>query len=402
MATGAQISVSLLPLKFFFNGQEKVLPEGQQGFIYNGTTYVPLRFVGEALDKKVSYQGKDYSIYVDDKPSAPTTYTPAPTNNQYKIEPFNPMASLPARTDLLSHLDKTYTSKNFIIHYTTIGHDASTEEYAKSIADTFEQTYSLFITKMGYQGAYTINIQIGTNVSEEGGLNLIAHEFMHVIQYFYFTMDDNQMMVESAATWAGTIASPDSNSFKRHAKEYYASPDVHIDGNRTATILFLYYLDKEHGISIKRIMEAQASGYKGVEALAAVLSEKGKTFEDVYLQFVKDVMVKNYISNSDQAPYEHRTFIVDTAWEGRLITISKNTGKMISEKQIKLPNQPLKVNNLYGTDYIYIKKNSNTGFKVTVDNPNLVLQVAKDTPTYQIVSVTKMNTGPSEYILTLK
>jgi hypothetical protein len=112
---------------------------------------------------------------------------------------------------------------------------------------------------MYYQGTYTVNINIGTNVSEEGGLNLIAHEFMHVIQYFYFIMDDNEMMVESAATWAGGIASPNSNSFMRHAREYYSSPDVHIDGNRTATILFLYYLDKEHDISIKRVMEAQAS-----------------------------------------------------------------------------------------------------------------------------------------------
>jgi hypothetical protein len=113
-------------------------------------------------------------------------------------------------------------------------------------------------------------------------------------------------------------------------------------------------------------------------------------------------MVKDYISNSDQAPYEHKTFIVDTVWEGRSVTISKNTGKMISEMQNKLPDQPLKVNNLYGTDYIYIQKNSNTGFKVTVDNPNLVLQVAKDTPTYQIVAVTKMRNGSGKYILTLK
>jgi hypothetical protein len=132
------------------------------------------------------------------------------------------------------------------------------------------------------------------------------------------------------------------------------------------------------------------------------LSEKGKAFDDVYLQFVKDVMVHNYISKSAQAPYEQRTFIVDTAWEGRSVTISNNTGKMVSEKQIKLPDQPLKVNNLYGTDYIYIKKNSNTGFKVTIDNPNLVLQVAKDTPQYQIVSVTKMKNGSGKYILTLK
>ena len=44
-ATAINIAVNFQPLKYFFDGVEKKAPADQQGFIYNGTTYVPLRFV---------------------------------------------------------------------------------------------------------------------------------------------------------------------------------------------------------------------------------------------------------------------------------------------------------------------------------------------------------------------
>ncbi len=47
------IQVTFLPIKYLFDGVEKKPPEGQAGFVYQGTVYVPLRFVGEALGKEV-------------------------------------------------------------------------------------------------------------------------------------------------------------------------------------------------------------------------------------------------------------------------------------------------------------------------------------------------------------
>lgn len=59
-----RINVTFLPLNFYFDGIVKAPPQGQQSFIYNGTTYVPLRFMADAMGKTVTYVPKTYSLYV--------------------------------------------------------------------------------------------------------------------------------------------------------------------------------------------------------------------------------------------------------------------------------------------------------------------------------------------------
>lgn len=75
-----QITVTYTPLKYYFDGVEKVPPEDQKGFIYGGRTYVPLRFMGEALGQKVGYDPETTSIYVGAKPGP----VPALWQNQTK------------------------------------------------------------------------------------------------------------------------------------------------------------------------------------------------------------------------------------------------------------------------------------------------------------------------------
>lgn len=67
-ASSSNIEVYFQPLKYFFDGIEKKAPDDQQGFIYNGTTYVPLRFLTESLGKEVSWDGSAYSIFVGKQP----------------------------------------------------------------------------------------------------------------------------------------------------------------------------------------------------------------------------------------------------------------------------------------------------------------------------------------------
>lgn len=69
---GSQIEVYFKSLKYVFDGVEKKPTEGQ-GFIYEGTTYVPLRFVGEALGKDVKWDGENETISVG-KVEGRTTY----------------------------------------------------------------------------------------------------------------------------------------------------------------------------------------------------------------------------------------------------------------------------------------------------------------------------------------
>lgn len=73
-ASEMSIDVYFQPLKYFFDGVEKKAPADQQGFIYNGTTYVPLRFVSEALGKDVGYDAPTFGIYVGKQKEGTETY----------------------------------------------------------------------------------------------------------------------------------------------------------------------------------------------------------------------------------------------------------------------------------------------------------------------------------------
>lgn len=73
-ASSTSIGVNFLPLKFFVDGVEKRMPDSQKGFVYQGTTYVPLRFVAESLGKQVGYDGPTYSVYVGKQKEGTVTY----------------------------------------------------------------------------------------------------------------------------------------------------------------------------------------------------------------------------------------------------------------------------------------------------------------------------------------
>lgn len=60
--------MKLTQLKYVFNGVEKVPDSNGQGFIYKGTTYVPLRFIGESLNKEVSWDDDTGAIWVSNDP----------------------------------------------------------------------------------------------------------------------------------------------------------------------------------------------------------------------------------------------------------------------------------------------------------------------------------------------
>lgn len=68
-AGGTQIDVAFRQLKYMFDGVEKKPTEGS-GFIYEGVTYVPLRFVSEALGKKVEWDDAASTIWVGDRMSS--------------------------------------------------------------------------------------------------------------------------------------------------------------------------------------------------------------------------------------------------------------------------------------------------------------------------------------------
>jgi len=81
------ITASYNNIKIYID-QKLITPKDVKGntvepFIYNGTTYLPVRAVGEALGKAVSWNGTTNSVYVGTQPGAATGYSrnnPAPNN----------------------------------------------------------------------------------------------------------------------------------------------------------------------------------------------------------------------------------------------------------------------------------------------------------------------------------
>lgn len=87
-----QITVTYTPLKYAFDGSEKLPPADQKGFIYNDRTYVPLRFMSEALGKEVKYDPETTTIYVGRRPSALPAlwahFTPPQSGAAIKLQYF--------------------------------------------------------------------------------------------------------------------------------------------------------------------------------------------------------------------------------------------------------------------------------------------------------------------------
>ncbi|WNR43503.1 copper amine oxidase N-terminal domain-containing protein [Paenibacillus roseipurpureus] len=83
-ASAAQAPIPMdvyqIPMHFTFDGKEYAPPEGQQGFIYEGTTYVPIRFISYSLDKSVSWDSATYTVSIG-KPNASDTIN----INEYKM-----------------------------------------------------------------------------------------------------------------------------------------------------------------------------------------------------------------------------------------------------------------------------------------------------------------------------
>lgn len=71
--TPTAIDVYYAPMQFVFDSNVFAPPEGQQGFIYEGSTYVPLRFISYSLNKAVRWDANTYTVTVEEPKAADLT-----------------------------------------------------------------------------------------------------------------------------------------------------------------------------------------------------------------------------------------------------------------------------------------------------------------------------------------
>ena len=70
------ISATFRNIKIVVDGKE--LSTSAEPFIYNGTTYLPIRAVGEAVGKEVTWNGGTNTVYLGEVPESAQQQTPAP------------------------------------------------------------------------------------------------------------------------------------------------------------------------------------------------------------------------------------------------------------------------------------------------------------------------------------
>ncbi|OAS13279.1 NPCBM/NEW2 domain-containing protein [Paenibacillus oryzisoli] len=75
------IDVYFKNLTYLFDGVKKAPPQDAKGFIYNGNTYVPLRFLTEALGKEVKWDGSTDTISIGQNSVATTPIPTTPTSS---------------------------------------------------------------------------------------------------------------------------------------------------------------------------------------------------------------------------------------------------------------------------------------------------------------------------------
>lgn len=72
-AIAANVNVDMGGIKVFWDGIEINLPDANgnkvEPFIYNGTTYVPLRAMANLMGEEVEWDQRNMAVYIDGKPS---------------------------------------------------------------------------------------------------------------------------------------------------------------------------------------------------------------------------------------------------------------------------------------------------------------------------------------------
>lgn len=144
---GSQIEVFFKDLKYMFDGIQKTPSEGT-GFIYNGTTYVPLRFVSEALDKKVEWDGENETIWVGQKLASFSYLT--------KVEY--------ARADGRASNDAFYVDKIKSNSYTNYK-----DESIKIAGTKFENSMSVYLSPYASEKTGTLTYNLNGNYSQLTG-----------------------------------------------------------------------------------------------------------------------------------------------------------------------------------------------------------------------------------------
>lgn len=245
-----------------------------------------------------------------------------------------PMSGAFTRSDLFAlnpdkaTLDCT-TSARFCIHYTTVGSDRSTAEFAARVARTMDQVYAALVGRLHYRapasdaeptaspsnpnGKFDVFLgnlgadgYYGYCAPEDGGRSYCAldndfaefaggpdralpvtaaHEFFHAIQFGYDAFEDTWLM-EGSAVWAEDQVFDSLNDYTQFIRDSSAitQPGLPVDLDTLSgphairvysAMLFFNHLTETLGVdSMRRVWEAARGRRYSIQAVRKVVSAR--------------------------------------------------------------------------------------------------------------------------------
>ena len=267
------------------------------------------------------------------------------------------IAALAENAVSLSGEELILETQNFRIHYTLEGEDAATEDYVQDVAETLETIYDVQINQIGWAApprnpdglydAYIAEVLSGeegvmgyarsvlvvadnpnTEVREQRAARAVlvidndyedagreaspqslmratvTHEFNHVVQYGYDSLEGLDWMYESTASWTETTTVGDEQDATGYVGDDYQYPELcyttleqdgYLDYGQWT---FLQSLADQYGERFVVRMWENAVEYDGFETLAQTLAEEGSTIPEAVLRW----RIQNFARAYDLAP----------------------------------------------------------------------------------------------------
>jgi hypothetical protein len=262
------------------------------------------------------------------------------TSSSSKSRPFDEDSTLIRIADFpitsSDSWEHAIDSAHFSVHYNTTGSNAVTHEYAQSVSNALEYSWTTEVTNFGFNappdshmnvylknlpdmpndvlgetnrywlpitGWHVENITIDIDIPNLGLVNVTcAHEFFHTIQLSYYpnTPDavEKGWITEGMPVWIESKVYPqyvDYGSYVEWVNDYMNNPNRLITELNSSAVLYWIFLDEHYGgiNTIKNVLQ-QTTSKDGIYAVNATLNTKGTTFTRVFIEWT----IANYLKDS--------------------------------------------------------------------------------------------------------
>lgn len=225
----------------------------------------------------------------------------------------------------LSGAEHSVETQDFRVHYTLEGRDASTEEYARSVAETLQAMlaaqerlgfaapvrdpdgrYRAYVADargvMGYAKAVQVVFDnpntapretaaargvlvidndygsMGKKASPESLMRAtVTHEFNHIVQYGYDSEEGLQWLYESTASWVEVATAGADQDATGYVERDFLTPELcwttNVEGRNYSQWTLLQSLADVHGDRIVSRLWENAAAYDGFETMSRTLGE---------------------------------------------------------------------------------------------------------------------------------